>query len=353
MTFSTPINTIKNMIILPTTSQDGQAVSSAKSSAQPMTSPPLKEPKAPSEPAAAPSNAPTNNLKIFPTEPSLLKERLLPPSCQPSPWSSFSSSLPPSTVIAATQASGAAGSNSSTRASSILPSTVVATPKPAGPNSFSSILPSTSITKPAAIKAAATNSPSFKFKDVLKLERAEAIKNQQLAGGRRKKLTKSFGQDQFLEKRILITKRLAEQQNVKLDDNQENLDRVQSNGSLLELDQEVVKVQDIAFKDREGDVRCGNQEKSFSKGFGVGDGYQEEDVILSNRMPDKDTSSCKSLRQNGKVKAAASRASKKKQNAATNKQLAPAKIFLRRSKDKQVIEKSISEVIIKLCEPNC
>ena len=177
------------------------------------------------------------------------------------------------------------------------------------------------------------------------MERAEAIKNQQLAGGRNKKLTKSFGQDQFLEKRILITKRLAEQQNVKLDDNQENLDKVQSNGSLLELDQEVVKVQDIAFKDREGDVRCGNQEKSFSKGFGVGenvflgDGYQEEDVILSNRMPDKDTSSCKSLRQNEKVKAAASRASKKEQNAATNKQLAPAKIFLRRSKDKQVQEK--------------
>ena len=169
------------------------------------------------------------------------------------------------------------------------------------------------------------------------MERAEAIKNQQLAGRRSKKLTKSFGQDQFLEKRILITKRLAEQQNVKLDDNQENLDRVQSNGSLLELDQEVVKVQDIAVKDREGDVRCGNQEKSFSKGFGVGDdGYQEEDVILSNRMPDQDTSPCKSLRQNGKVKAAASRASKKEQNAATNKQLAPAKIFLRRSRDKQV-----------------
>ena len=193
------------------------------------------------------------------------------------------------------------------------------------------------------------------------MERAEAIKNQQLAGGRSKKLTKSFGQDQFLEKRILITKRLAEQQNVKLDDNQENLNRVQSNGSLLELDQEVVKVQDIAFKDREGDVRCGNQEKSFSKGFGVGetpnaflgDGYQEEDVILSNRMPDKDTSSCKSLRQNGKVKAAASRGSKKEQNAATNKQLAPAKIFLRRSRDKQVIEKSIFEFAIKLCEPNC
>ena len=185
------------------------------------------------------------------------------------------------------------------------------------------------------------------------------MKNQQ-AGRRSKKLTKSFGQDQFLEKRILITKRLAEQQNVKLDDNQENLDRVQSNGSLLELDQEVVKVQDIAFKDREGDVRCGNQEKSFSTGSGVGetqnflsDGYQEEDVILSNRMPDKDTSSCKSLRQNGKVKAAASRASKKEQNAATNKQLAPAKIFLRRSRDKQVIEKSIFEFAIKLCEPNC
>ena len=160
-----------------------------------------------------------------------------------------------------------------------------------------------------------------------------------------KSRSRSSSTNQFLERRILITKELAEQQSVDLGDNQEEAASLQSNSSSHEMDRDLIRLQDRTFKDKgQGDLSA----KPESPGSLLGgvdeiqdvflsDMHQEGDEVMSGRIPDEETLSGKGQEEDlilsERVKAAASN---DEQSAVTNKQLAPAKICLRKSGSIQV-----------------
>ena len=159
--------------------------------------------------------------------------------------------------------------------------------------------------------------------------------------GKSRSRSNSSSTNQFLERRILITKELAEQQSVDLGGNQEEAASLQSNSSSHEMDRDLIRLQDRTFKDKgQGDLSA----KPESPGSLLGgvdeiqdvflsDMHQEGDEVMSGKMPDEETLSGKGQEQDLILKAAASN---DEQSAVTNKQLAPAKICLRKSSYIQV-----------------
>ena len=159
-----------------------------------------------------------------------------------------------------------------------------------------------------------------------------------------KSRSRSFSTEQFLERRILITKQFAEQQSVDLGGNQEEPARNQSNSSSHETDRDLIRVQD---KEQDA-VTCAKLEESSGNVVGgeneahgvlLSDGHQKEGVVMGKRKMEETflgKSSEEDLISNERVKAAASRASNDEQTGGTNKQMAPAKICLRKSGSRQV-----------------
>ena len=160
----------------------------------------------------------------------------------------------------------------------------------------------------------------------------------------------SFGTNQFLERRILITKQFAEQQSVELGSFQGELAGMQSHSSLHETDKDLIMVEERSFKDKEQDaLSCAKLEEPLGGALGgvneahddidLNDLHQEEDVVMGKRQMEETflgISSEKDLVSSERVKAAASRASYDEQTGGTNKQMAPAKICLRKSGSRQV-----------------
>ena len=160
----------------------------------------------------------------------------------------------------------------------------------------------------------------------------------------------SFGTNQFLERRILITKQFAEQQSVELGSFQGELAGMQSHSSLHETDKDLIMVEERSFKDKEQDaLSCAKLEEPLGGALGgvneaqddidLNDLHQEEDVVMGKRQSEETflgKSSEEDLISSERVKAAASRASNDEQIGGTNKQMAPAKICLRKSGSKQV-----------------
>ena len=281
--------------------------------------PPLKNSEISSKSFAPASAAQQSNHR-----PSLLK-----------PWPS-KARLPKSLLPHSPPCQSAAGSNSLNRAT--------------GP----SILPSKLVNMSSAVDVSCTPPMKYRefrdFKEFIKQEKykgtsnthslTEAISKQDhtLTGQSR-----SFGTNQFLERRILITKQLAEQQRVDLDPAS-----MQSKGSSHEMDRAILRVQDRSFKGEKQGVLCAKMGDSPGSVLGgvnkIQDGFlgdhHKGDGVLSKRRPDKTTISDESQEENvilsERVKAVASRAGNDEQSAATNKQLAPPKICLRKFGNKQV-----------------
>ena len=125
---------------------------------------------------------------------------------------------------------------------------------------------------------------------------------------------------------------------------QGELARKQSNSSSHETDRDRIRVQDkeqdavtcAKLEESPGNVVGGENE---AHGVLLRDGHQKEGVVMGKRKMEETflgTSSEKDLVSSERVKAAASRASNDEQTGGTNKQMAPAKICLRKSGSRQV-----------------
>ena len=158
----------------------------------------------------------------------------------------------------------------------------------------------------------------------------------------------SFGTNLFLERRILITKQFAEQQSVALGGTQRDSVSMQGKSSSHEMDRDIIRMQDWPFKREKQDALCCELEESpktmldgvleIHDDF-LSDRHQVEDVEICDDQVEEtclDNSSEENVMMNEGLKAVASRTSNDEQSAARNKQMAPAKICLKKSGNKQV-----------------
>ena len=108
-----------------------------------------------------------------------------------------------------------------------------------------------------------------------------------------------------------------------------------NNSSLHETKWDIVRERDSLFKDGLSYAKLVEPPVSVNEAqdnIFLSDQHQEEDVVMGKRKLELG----KSSEEEARVKAGAGRASKDEESGGTNKQMAPAKICLRKSGSKKV-----------------